>query len=122
MALKHSRIPLGRADALASQAIREANQAGLPADDIVAVGGLRRFAPALDGAALLAVSADSQRDEFLAGFARLTLVRSVLGTSYSSLSIATDRGLLEVHVTPPEMAGAALVWHTGTRRHAKWLQ
>ena len=55
MALKHSRIPLGRADALASQAMREAHQIGIPADEIVAVGGLRRFAPALDGAVLVAV-------------------------------------------------------------------
>ena len=122
MALKHSRIPLGRADALASQAIREAHDAGLPADDIVRVGGIRRCAPALDGAALVAIAADSRRDEVLSGFSRLSLVRSVLGSSASDLRIATDRGLLEVHVTSPETAGAALVWHTGTQRHVTWLR
>jgi DNA polymerase (family 10) len=122
MALKHSRIPFGRADALASQAIREAHQVGVPAEEIVAVGGLRRFAPALDGAALVAVADDARCDAVLNGMSRLSLVRSVLGTSTSGVRLSTDRGLLEVHVTPPQMAGAALVWHTGTRRHVKWLQ
>jgi DNA polymerase (family 10) len=122
MALKHSTIPLGRVDALASLAMREAHHVGLPADELVPVGGLRRFAPALDGAVLVAVADDSRRDEVLTGMARLSLVRSVLGSSSSSLRVSTDRGLLEVHVTPPQMAGAALVWHTGTRRHVKWLQ
>ena len=60
--------------------------------------------------------------EVLNGFARLSLVRSVLGQTASHLRVITDRGLLEVHVASPEAAGAALVWHTGTRRHAKWLQ
>jgi DNA polymerase (family X) len=122
MVLKPSRIPLGRADMLASTAIREAHQAGLPADDIVPVGGLRRYAPALDGAVLLAVTDDARRDEFLAGLSRLAFVRSVLASSASSVRVATDRGLLEVHVARPDMAGAALVWHTGTRRHTRWLQ
>jgi DNA polymerase (family X) len=122
MALKHSRIPLGRADMLASTAIREAHQAGLPAEDIVPVGGVRRFAPAVDGAVLIAVTDDASRAEFLAGFSRLAFVRTVLDNSASSIRVSTDRGLLEVHVARPEMAGAALVWHTGTRRHTKWLQ
>ena len=52
---------------LASTAIREAHQAGLPAEDIVPVGGVRRFSP-VDGAVLLAVTDDARREEFLAGF------------------------------------------------------
>jgi len=122
MALKNSRSPLGRADMLASMAVREAHQAGLPADDIVPVGGVRRYAPAVDGAVLLAVTDDARREEFLAGFARLAFVRSVVGSSASSVRVSTDRGLVEVHVSRPDTAGAALVWHTGTRRHTKWLQ
>jgi DNA polymerase (family X) len=122
MALRHSRIPLGRADLLAHLAIREAHQAGLPAEDIVPVGGLRRFAPTLDGAVLLAVADDARRDELLAGFSQLSFVRSVLGRSASSLRVATERGLLEVHAAAPDVVGAALVWHTGTRRHTTWLQ
>jgi DNA polymerase (family 10) len=122
MVLKNSRIPLGRADALASQAIREAHQAGLPLKDMIPVGGLRRYAPAVEGAVLVAIGDESRRDEVLNGFARLSLVRSVLGQTNSHLRVSTDRGLLEVHAASPEKAGPALVWHTGTRRHAKWLQ
>jgi len=122
MVLKNSRIPLGRADALAGQAIREAHQAGLPFKDIIKVGGLRRCSPAVDGAALVAIVDDAHRDEVLSGFARLSLVRSVLGQTASHLRVSTDRGLLEVNAASPDKAGAALVWHTGTRRHAKWLQ
>jgi DNA polymerase (family X) len=122
MALKHSRIPLGRADLLANLAIREAHQAGLPADDIIPVGGLRRFAPAVDGAVLVAVADAARRHDLLTGLSQLSFVRSILGSSASSLQLATDRGLLEVHVASPDMLGAALVWHTGTRRHTKWLQ
>ena len=122
MALKHSKIPLGRAEALASAAIREAHQAGLPSADIVPVGGVRRYTPAVEGAVLLAITVDERGDELLTGFSRLPLVRSILGRSASSLRAATDRGLLEVHLAEPDMAGAAFVWHTGTRRHASWLQ
>jgi DNA polymerase (family 10) len=122
MSLRHAKIPLGRADALASHAMREAHQAGVPADDIVPVGGIRRFSPALEGAVLVAIAPDAQRKEVLHGFSRLSFVRSLLGSSSSSVRLATDRGSLEVHVSPPDMAGAALAWHTGSRRHTKWLQ
>lgn len=122
MAFKNSRIPLGRADALASQAIREAHQSGLAVKDIIRVGGLRRCAPAVEGAVLVAIVDDQHQASVLQGFTRLSIVRSVLGTTATHLRVITDRGLLEVHTVSPEMAGAALVWHTGTRRHTKWLQ
>ncbi len=122
MPLKNSRIPLGRAHALASQTIRDAHQAGFPVKDIIPVGGIRRVAPAVEGAVLLAIVEDGHRSEVLNGFARLPLVRSILGHTDSHLRVSTDRGLLEIHAASPAMAGAALVWHTGTRRHAKWLQ
>lgn len=122
MGFKNSRIPLGRADALASQAIREAHQSGLAVKEIIPVGGLRRYAPAVDGAALVAIVDEQHQASVLHGFSRLSIVRSVLGTTATHLRISTDRGLLEIHTAPPEVAGAALVWHTGTRRHTKWLQ
>jgi len=121
MALKNSRIPLGRADALATLAIREVRQAGLPAEDVLAVGGLRRCAPALEGAALLVLATDTVHAELLFGLARLPLVRSTIAVSETSLRAVTERGLLDIHVASPEAAGAALVWHTGTRRHTTWL-
>ena len=120
--LKNSRIPLGRAEALASHAIDEAHQSGLPVVDLVPVGGLRRFSPAVDGVTLLAVVEAAHRAAVLDRFARLSFVRSVVGTTDSHLRVITDRGLLEVHTAAPEMAGPSLVWHTGTRRHVKWLQ
>ena len=122
MVLKNSRIPLGRADALASQAIREAHQSGFPVKDVIPVGGLRRYAPAVDGAVLVAIVDEAHHADVLSGFARMSLVRSVIGNTASHLRVITDRGLLEVHVVSPHRAGAALVWHTGTRRHTKWLQ
>jgi len=100
---------------------REAQRAGLPVEDIVAVGGLRRYAPTLEGAALLAVAVEARHAEVLAGFSRLPIVRSVIGTSETAMRATTDRGLLEVHVATPDSSGAALLWHTGTRRHTNWL-
>jgi DNA polymerase (family 10) len=70
----------------------------------------------------VAIVDEAYRDDVLSGFARLSLVRSVAGNTTSHLRVITDRGLLEVHVVSPDRAGAALVWHTGTRRHTKWLQ
>jgi len=120
--LRNSKIPLGRAHALASHAIREAQQARLPAREIILVGGVRRCSPAVEGAVLLAIVNEAQRAELIDGFARLSLVKSVLGSTPSHLRLITERGLLEVHTSSPDAAGAALVWHTGTRRHVKWLQ
>ena len=122
MSPKTSQIPLGRADALASQVIRDARQAGLPARDIIPVDGIRRCAPAVDGTVMVAIVDDVHRETVLSGLARLSVVRSVLGTSATTVRVITDRGLLEVHTTSPDMAGAALVWHTGTRRHVTWLR
>jgi DNA polymerase (family 10) len=122
MAQKNTRIPLGRADAIASLAIRDASQAGLPATEIVAAGGVRRYSPAVDSAVLVAVASIDQQSSFLTGFSQLALVRSVLARSSSSLRLVTERGLLDVHVATPDSAGAALLWHTGTRRHTVMLQ
>jgi len=107
---------------LASMASREAHRVGLAVQDIVPVGGLRRYAPSLEGAALLALVAEDRHTEVLTGFSRLPFVRSIIDLSETSMRAATDRGLLALHVAAPDVAGAALVWHTGTRRHTTWLQ
>jgi DNA polymerase (family 10) len=114
-------MPLGRADLLATTAIHEARQAGLPVSDIVPAGGVRRFAPSLGGARLVAIADPSRHLDVLDGFARLPIARTRLGATDTTVRLSTDRGLLEVHVTSPDHAGAALVWHTGTRRHTNWL-
>jgi len=119
---KQPTIPLGRADMLAALAMREAQQLGLPADEIVTVGGLRRYAPALDGIRLLAVAPVERHREVLAGFGRLPMVRSVSAHSSRRIKLGTERGSLEVQTAAPEVAGAAMAWHTGTTKHVRWLQ
>jgi DNA polymerase (family 10) len=102
---------------LASMVSREVQRAGLPVNDLVPVGGLRRCAPAMDGAAVLALAARERHAEVLSGFSRLPVVKSVISTAETTMRYATDRGLLELCVATPETAGAALVWHTGSKRH-----
>lgn len=106
---------------LATMVGREAQRAGLPVVDLVPVGGLRRCAPAMDGASLLAVTARERHSEVLSGFSRLPIVKSVIETSDTTMRAVTDRGPLELHVATPEAAGAALVWHTGSKRHTAAL-
>jgi len=38
------------------------------------------------------------------------------------VTAATARGQVTLHLTPPEQAGAALVWHTGSRSHIDQLR
>jgi DNA polymerase (family 10) len=102
--------------------IREARRAGLPADDFLPLGSLRRWAPDIGDVSLLAVAQPAIHDQVLEGFLRLPLVSAVLARLPSSAEAATDRGRVRLHVTAPEDAGAALVWHTGARRHTEQLQ
>jgi DNA polymerase (family 10) len=120
--MRHSKIPLGRADLLASLARREAQQVGLPADDIVPVGGLRRYEPAVDGTILVALVPHVRHAEVLTAFSQLPIVKSVTHFSTTGMRASTERGLLDLHVATPETGGAALVWHTGTRAHIAWLR
>lgn len=115
-------MPLGRADMLASLVAREAQQLGVPADEILVAGGVRRFAPALDGAVLLAVAPQDRQRDVLAGFSRLPTVRSSVNQSPTHVRLATERGSVHVHTAAPETAGVALAWHTGNARHVKWLE
>ena len=71
---------------------------------------------------LLAVAPPSRHADVLDAFLRLPMVTSVLAKLPSSVEAATERGRVRLHVTTPDDAGAALVWHTGTRRHTALLQ
>src|SRR5262245_39929455 len=115
-------MPLGRAHLLASMVTREIRRAGLPAEEILPLGSLRRWAPDIGDVSLLAVAQPAAHDEVLEGFLRLPPVTAVLARLPSSVEAATDRGRVRLHVTAPEDAGAALVWHTGARRHTEQLQ
>jgi DNA polymerase (family X) len=115
-------MPLGRAHLLASMVMREVRRAGLPAEDIVPLGSLRRWAPDIGDVSLLAVAQAATHHEVLDGFLKLPIMSAVLARLPSSVEASTERGRVWLHVTTPEDAGAALVWHTGARRHTQLLQ
>src|SRR5687768_6222544 len=99
---------------LASGAMREAQRAGVPAQSITALGGLRRFAPAVNDVSLLAIAPAAQHVDVLNAFGRLPAAAAILSRSLSHITIGNERGAITVRVVVPEEAGAALVWHTGS--------
>jgi DNA polymerase (family 10) len=117
-----SRIPLGRAHLLASSIIREARRAGIGADAITAVGSLRRFAPDIGDVSLLGVVPASTHSRVLRAFGRLPIVSEIAAESPSSITAVTERGRVTLHLAAPDQAGAALVWHTGSRSHVEQLR
>src|SRR5262245_55069082 len=106
---------------LASAAIRDARRAGLPADSLSPTGSLRRYAPDIGDVSVLATAAPAHQAEVIDGFARLPSFVSVLSKTSSSVTAATSRGTVTLHVAAPEHAGAALAWHTGSRAHTNRL-
>lgn len=117
-----SRTPLGRAHLLASIVVRDAERAGLPADSLTPLGSLRRFAPDVGDVSLLAIAAPGDHAALLDGFARLPVVSKVQRRTESHITVVSERGPVTVHVSSPAQAGAALVWHTGSRAHTAVLQ
>ena len=115
------RLPLGRAHLQASTALREVRRAGLPTRTILPVGSLRRFAPDIGAVTLLATVDAPRIEEFFAGFVSLPFATLTLSRDARSATIATERGPITVHVATPEHSGAALLWHTGSRRHTEQL-
>ena len=107
---------------LASGAMREAQRVGLPAQSITPLGGLRRFAPAVSDVSLLAIATETQHADVLNGFSRLPTAAAILSRSLSHITIGNDRGAITMRVAVPDEAGAALVWHTGSRAHTGQLQ
>ena len=107
---------------LASSVIREARRAGIAADALTAVGSLRRFAPDIGDVALLGIVSASQQRSVLKAFARLPIVASISAETPCSVTAATGRGDITLHVTTPDQAGAALVWHTGSKSHVDQLR
>jgi DNA polymerase (family 10) len=102
--------------------MREVNRAGLPVEDVLPLGSLRRWAPDIGDVSLLAVAAPAAHSEVLDGFLTLPTVIAVLARLPSCVDAVTERGRVRLHVTAPEDAGAALVWHTGARGHTTQLQ
>ena len=107
---------------LASTLIREGRRAGLPADSLTPVGSLRRFSPDVGDVSLLGVAPANRHRRILDGFAKLPGVASVHTRDSASITVQTERGLVRLVLTPPEHAGTAMVWHTGSRAHVGVLQ
>jgi DNA polymerase (family 10) len=102
--------------------IRETRRAGIGMEAITAVGSVRRFAPDIGDVALLGIAPVSRIGHVLRAFARLPLVAEVKAIGPSSVTTKTARGDVTLHLTSPDQAGAALVWHTGSRAHVDELQ
>lgn len=107
---------------LASALARDAHRAALPFDSLTPLGSLRRVAPDIGDVSLLAVAAAERHAELLAAFSRLPGLTRVTSASAAHLTAETERGPVTLHVAAPEHAGAALVWHTGSRHHTRRLQ
>jgi len=107
---------------LASGAIRDAGRVGLPALSLTPLGSLRRFAPDVGDVSLLAVAPAERHNEVLDGFARLPAVAAILSRSLTHITMANERATITLRVAIPADAGAALVWHTGSRTHISRLQ
>ena len=107
---------------LAASIIRDARRAGLGAEAITSVGSLRRFAPDVGDVSLLGVVPTPRHTDVLNTFSRLPVVVEVNARTPASVAVYTARGAVTLHLAAPEQAGAALVWHTGSRAHVDQLQ
>lgn len=107
---------------LASTVIREARRAGFPIRSLTPLGSLRRYSPDIGDVSLLAVAPPDRYADLLNVFTRLPFVARVVALSTTSATVATERGAVRLCLAAPEDAGAALVWHTGSRRHTTALQ
>ena len=115
-----TRIPLGRAHVLAQQINRELRRrAGI--DDLIAVGGVRRFAPDVGQVTLLAVASKSRQANLIKSLATLPSVTAVSAQDDNRVMLTTVRGDATVHFVSRDHAGSALVWHTGSRPHVDQL-
>jgi DNA polymerase (family 10) len=115
-------LPLGRAHQLASIVVKETRRAGLAIDTLISVGDLRRYEPAVRSVEVLAIAVASEHRAVLSRFARLPISIVANERDDRSIEIVTERGPVTIHLTVPDNAGAALVWHTGSPAHVEALQ
>jgi DNA polymerase (family 10) len=89
---------------------------------MITVGDVRRFEPAVSSVEVLGIAPASEHRAILTAFSRLPLAFGSRENSEHSVTIGTDRGTVTVHLTAPDQAGAALVWHTGSPLHVAALR
>ena len=107
---------------LASTVIRDARRAGFPIRALTPIGSLRRYSPDIGDVSLLAIAPPDRYPNLLNVFTRLPFVTRVMSLGSAAATVATDRGTVTLHFAAPEDSGAALVWHTGSRRHTARLR
>jgi DNA polymerase (family 10) len=117
-----SRLSLGRAHALVTSIAQHVRRTGLPVLALAPLGSLRRFAPDVGDVSVLLVAEPPKHEEVLDALATMTSATAVLRRSTATMAITTDRGPLVVFLAPPPDAGAALLWHTGSRGHTSALR
>ena len=89
---------------------------------MITVGDVRRFEPAVSSVDVLGIAPASEHRVILNAFTRLPLAVVSRDISEHDVVIGTDRGTVTVHLTAPEQAGAALVWHSGSASHVALLR
>lgn len=107
---------------LAASVTREARRAGIGTEALAWVGSLRRFSPDIGDVSLLGIVPSSRHAQVLKAFSRLPFATAVTALTTSSVTVETARGPVTLHLAAAEQAGAALVWHTGSRAHVAQLQ
>ena len=100
---------------------QEVHRAGVPIDQLIPLGSLRRYAPAVDRVSLLAIARPDTHADALQALAGLVGRNSVLNRAADRIAIATERGPVEILLSTPEHAGSALAWHTGAGGHVASL-
>ena len=89
---------------------------------MMTVGDVRRFEPAVSSVEVLGIAPASEHRAILTAFTRLPLALGSRKIGERSVTIGTDRGTVTVHLTAPDQAGAALVWHSGSSSHVAALR
>jgi len=120
--LRFTRLSLGRAHALANSIAQHVQRSGLPIAALVPLGSLRRFAPEMGDVAMLVVAHAQQHGDVLDGLSRLAPSVGVVRRTETSILLSTEKGPVVLHLSTPQDAGAALLWHTGSRQHTSALR
>ncbi len=107
---------------LATFIAQEVRRIGAPVEQLTPIGGLRRYAPAVDRVALLATAPVSAHTEILDALAGLTGRSTALQRFPDRIAVVTDRGPVEVHLASKQTLGPALAWHTGSPLHVSRLR
>lgn len=100
---------------------QEVRRVGAPIEQLIPLGSLRRYAPAVDQVTLLAITAGGTHDAALDALSRLAGQTSVLSRTSDRIAVSTERGPIEILLSAPEHAGTALAWHTGSAEHTARL-